>query len=377
MPRTIVALIAAHNEVASIRDTLVSLAAQDRRLDRIVVAVDNCTDGTLAQARSVPGVVAFETENNRAKKPGALNQGWRRHCQDADLVVCVDADTILERNAVGDWEREFAADGKLGGSSAKFTMQVDEEMTFSQRFLVRLQRAEFAKWTDLSLRRGRTSVLAGTACCIRNNALREVLRHRGSGAPGPWIETSLVEDFELTYRMRELGWKARVSRTVRAYTDAMTDLGSLWAQRMKWQTGTVQDLWAFGFNRLTRFDWWQQAQGIISILVRMGWLMLLIVGIIVGQLRFQPLWLIPPALFLLNDVKQAFRIPNRTFADVVVAASLLPQELFAFMRAAWFGAAWSRVLDEKAFGIRQHDLWSRQTLAERRAYGPGTAPVWR
>ncbi len=78
MTATLVALVAAHNEEASIRATLLSLLRQDRRADRIVVAVDNSTDGTLAIARSVPGVTVFETEGHRAKKPGALNQAWLR-----------------------------------------------------------------------------------------------------------------------------------------------------------------------------------------------------------------------------------------------------------------------------------------------------------
>ena len=221
------------------------------------------------------GVTVFKTTNNAAKKPGALNQAWRRYCTKVDLVVCIDADTTLPRNALADWEAEFVADAALGGCSAKFTMLVDPSMTSFEKLLVRVQRAEFSKWTDLALRRDRhTSVLAGTACCIRNQALRDVSLDRVAAgqAGGPWIETSMVEDFELTYRLRGRGWTTKVSASVRAYTDAMTDLRSLWAQRMKWQTGTVNDLLEFGLNPLTRFDWWQQAQGVIAVVVRVLWL---------------------------------------------------------------------------------------------------------
>ena len=364
----LVALIAAHNEESTIRSTLLSLLAQERTLDRIVVAVDNCTDGTLAAVRSVHGVVAFETRDNTAKKPGALNQAWRRHCRDADLIVCLDADTTLVPTAVGDWEREFVENPLLGGCSAKFTMLVSEEMDFKERLLVRLQRAEFAKWTDVALQRGRrTSVLAGTACCIRNQALREVLDLRGNeAAAGPWIETSMVEDFELTYRMRSLGWETKVSATVRAYTDAMTDLRSLWAQRMKWQTGTVRDLTQFGVNRLTRYDWWQQAQGLLSLIARTLWVTLLVATIAMGHFQLQPLWIVAPVLFLLNDVKQAFRIPDRRPADILTAAAMIPQEFFAFMRAGWFTLSWSRFLDDWAFGRDPTDHWSLQAEAESR-----------
>jgi biofilm PGA synthesis N-glycosyltransferase PgaC len=368
MSTGLVVLIAAHNEEHCIAATLRSLLRQERTPDRIVVAADNCTDATVAMARAVPGVTIFETTHNKAKKPGALNQAWRRFARDADLVVCMDADTTLDQTALGDWENEFRDDPTLGGCSAKFTMLAADGMTRREKLLVRLQRAEFAKWTDLALKRQRkTSVLAGTACCIRNESLLEVERWRFPAAPtsGPWIESSLVEDFELTYRMRQCGWSTKVSATVRAYTDAMTDMRSLWAQRMKWQTGTVEDLLAFGVNRMTRFDWWQQVQGAVAIAVRMVWVVLLVRALLTRTFALQPLWLLPPALFLLNDIKQAFRIPMREPADIVVAALFFPQEGFAWLRAAWFATSWVQVLSAKALSRRPKDLWGAQARAER------------
>lgn len=363
---TVVVVVAAHNEEHVIAATCRALVAQDRPVVRVVVAADNCIDGTVAAARSVPGVTVFETENNSEKKSGALNQAWWRYGQDADVIVCVDADTILEPSAVGDWADEFVADPFLGGCSAKFTMLTSSEMGFGERLLVRLQRAEFSKWTDQALRRGRrTSVLAGTACAIRNDSLRQLVTWRGADASGgPWTYDSMVEDFELTYRLRSFGWDTKVSASVRAYTDAMTDLKSLWAQRMKWQTGTVQDLLSFGINRLTLRDWWQQFQGVLAIAIRLTWIFTWVLSALAGRFHFHPVWLLPPLVFVANDVKQALRIPKRDGADVLTAALLVPQELFAFMRAGWFAASWGRVLGEKVFRLRPKDMWSAQAEAE-------------
>lgn len=364
---TVVVLIAAHNEEHVIAATCRALIAQEHRPDRVVVAADNCSDGTATAARSVPGVTVFLTEDNQEKKSGALNQAWSRYAQDADVIVCLDADTILEPSAVGDWVDEFVANASLGGCSAKFTMLTSSEMTFRERLLVRLQRAEFSKWTDQALRRSRqTSVLAGTACAIRNDAVRQLVAWRQATHPGagPWACDSMVEDFELTYRLRSFGWETKVSASVRAYTDAMTDLKSLWAQRMKWQTGTVQDLLAFGVNRLTRRDWWQQLQGGLAILIRLAWIASWVFIAIAGRVQFQPVWLLPPLIFLANDVKQSLRIPKRDRADVLTAAFLIPQEIFAFIRAGWFAASWGRVLAEKAFRLQPKDMWSAQAKAE-------------
>lgn len=363
----VVVLIAAHNEALSIVTTLNSLADQERQPDAIIVAADNCADDTAALARSVPGVTVFETVDNTSKKPGALNQAWRAHCTEADLVVCIDADTTLAPNAIADWAAEFDSNPLLAGCSGKFTMLVSPEMSRWERLLVRLQRAEFAKWTDVALQRARhTTVLAGTACALRNAPLHSLAawRVRHGGEVGPWIESSMVEDFELTYRLREKGWETKVSATVRAYTDAMTSLRSLWAQRMKWQTGTVNDLLVFGYNPLTRRDWWQQAQGLLAVLIRSLWMTSWVVALATGRFNYQPIWLIAPALFLINDVKQAFRIPHRTWADVLVAATLFPQELFAFMRAAWFLRSWGKVLDQRFLGLRYVDGWNAQAKAE-------------
>jgi biofilm PGA synthesis N-glycosyltransferase PgaC len=362
----IVVIIAAHNEELSLAGTLRSIQAQERLPDRIVVAADNCSDQTVAIARGHRGIRYFRTRANRSRKPGALNQAWRRYCAAADLVICIDADTVLPPNAIADWEREFDDDPTLGGCSAKFTMLVDDEMNRRERLLVSLQRAEFAKWTDVALRRRRqTSVLAGTACCYRSVALKEVVELRkGDAVRAPWVETSLVEDFELTFRLRELGWSTKVSATVRAYTDAMTDVRSLWAQRMKWQTGTVAELLDFGVNRLTAFDWWQQFQGLVAILVRVSWVLLTVIALMIGHIRLNPWLLIPPVIFVANDVRQSFRIPHRTTYDQVIAALLLPQEIFAWMRAGWFAAAWLEVLSQRWLHAARPDRWGKQAVAE-------------
>ena len=61
-----------------------------------------------------------------------------------------------------------------------------------------------------------------------------------------------------------------------------------------------------------------------------------------------------------NDAKQALRIPDRDKLDLVLAATLVGQELFAWMRAGWFFAAWVEVL----LG-RRKDRWGVQYASER------------
>src|SRR5664279_2233185 len=180
--RTIIALIPAYNEQESITGTIQAMLDQDRVPDQIVVIPNGCSDQTAEVARRFP-VTVLELPRLDHKKSEALNIAWSRFCADADIVICLDADTVLPQNAVRDWDLEFLFDidrapergrhrigqppggrngilsSPLGGSSSKFTMRGGD-------FLTRLQRSEFARWTDTALRRGWTSVLAGTGCAI-------------------------------------------------------------------------------------------------------------------------------------------------------------------------------------------------------------------
>jgi len=352
----VVVLVPAHNEAASIAGTLRCVLDQERVPDLVVVIANNCTDDTAGIAATFPApVLVLDVTVPRSHgKSRALNLAWQRHCTDADVVVCLDADTALPPNAIGDWVAEFQADPTLAGSSSKFTMLGGDLLT-------RLQRAEFARWTDTSLRRGWTSVLAGTGCAVRQSALQAVVD--GDGRDGPWSYSSQVEDFELTYRIRERGWRCQVSPTVRAYTDSMKTVRALWGQRMKWQVGTVEDLLSFGADRWTLPDWRQQFAGLAAAVCRVGWVALTVVALLLGVLTFHPVWLLLSVLFVANDVRQALRIPHRDRLDVVLAALLLPQEFFAWMRAAWFTAAWAEALVGR-FTHRSRDRWAMQYRAE-------------
>jgi biofilm PGA synthesis N-glycosyltransferase PgaC len=252
--------------------------------------------------------------------------------------------------------------------------------SFRERLWCRIQKAEFAKWTDTALTRKdrRTSVLAGTACMLRATALDEVVESERANwldkymadvdgvtvdtcPQGPWTYDSEVEDYYLTYQLRTFGWSCKVSADVRAYTGAMLSARTLWAQRMKWQVGTVSDLRSIGLNPLTRIDWWQQLLGMISAVLRVSWIALVLFGVaLTGHFHLMKFWWVFPVLFAICDVREVWRVPHRTWGDVLTAALIVPQELFAWMRAAWFTWSWMEVLTG-----RTRDRWALQIAAER------------
>lgn len=350
-----VVLVPAYNEAGSIRATLESLMVQSRPADLIVVIPNGCTDTTAEEARKYT-VTVLDLPRLEHRKSEALNRAWAHYAYDADVVVCLDADTVLPPDALAAWEGEFdsEAGALLGGSSSKFTMQ-------DPGLLSRLQKAEFATWTDTALRRGRTSVLAGTGCAINNSVLREIAAR--DDREGPWVYTSQVEDFELSYRIRELGFLCQVSPDVRAYTDSMKSLKALWGQRMKWQVGTVENLLDLGMNRLTLWDWAQQAMGLLGVFLKLLWITVVVLSAALGAFQVVLFWWLVPVLFVALDIKRALRIPHRDWKDIIIAATFFPQEIFMWLRSGWFLASWCAVLTTK-ITRRRIDRWEAQYKAE-------------
>jgi biofilm PGA synthesis N-glycosyltransferase PgaC len=299
-------------------------------------------------------VTVLDLAGNRNGKAEALNTAWDSLARGADLVMTVDADSELPPHAVASWIAEFAADPDLGGSSPQVVMT-------GSSLLCRMQRAEFAKSATFGLKRGKTSVVSGTGCCYRNEALHEVAQ-RAEQPGAPWNYGSIVEDFYLTYRIREAGWKAQVSPAVWCDTGSMRTLRALWAQRVKWQTGTTADLISFGFGRLTWRDWGLQALNFAMIMYWLFWTSVLARDFIYGGVALTWHWLIIPAAFAGTEVLHCRKIRGRDRIDILIAVTLLPSLAFSLMNVGWCIASWRKVMSGEA--DHKQKLWEAQALAE-------------
>lgn len=350
----LIVLIPAYNEGKSIANTIKSVLAQTRQADRVVVIPNGCTDDTADVARGFPATV-MELPKLEHRKSEALNRAWLEYGQDAFAVVCLDADTVLPTNAFADWYEELSTDTMLGASSSKFTAQ-------GTQFLERLQKSEYSAWADVCLQRGETRVVSGTGSVLRGSVLFEVAQR--TDREGPWSYKSATEDFELTYRIRRLDYKCHTSPTVRAYTDTMKDMKSLWAQRLKWQAGTIEDLLSFGFNRHTYKDWGVQAAGMVNILVLFLTTLLTCAFALMGELTIVWYWLALPVLVSALEVKKSLRIPHRNKGDVMLAATLIPVTFYMWFRAVLLMKSWYSIGVSKILNRKQPDLWGSQYVAE-------------
>ncbi len=261
-PVTVTALIPAHNEAGRIRATLAALRAQSRPPDRVVVVADNCTDYT-ENIALMWGVEVFRTVGNTHKKAGALNQALAVLLPDQgenDAILVMDADTVLDEAFVESAARRMTDDRALMAVGGLFYGEDGGGL------LGQFQRNEYARYSrDLRRRRGRVFVLTGTASVFRPRALRTVASERGlllPGRPGDVFDTVvLTEDNELTLALKSLGALMVSPHDCSVVTELMPTWKALWAQRLRWQRGGLENLADYGVRPQT-FRYWIQQLGI-------------------------------------------------------------------------------------------------------------------
>jgi len=240
-------LVPTRDERAILPSCLEALLAGPDGPDEIIVIDDGSTDGTaewlcrtfsIAPGSANPGVSATRPTLKLWRKPHSgkarsLNEVWP--AATGEIVLTIDADTVIGPGAVAAVRQRFARDSGLvaacgilvplcrpGPLSAYF--QFYQTYEYLRSFLWRLS------WTVV-----RSLVLvSGAFGAYRKSALAAV---------GGFDPASRVEDYELIYRMHRhsgdlgLGWGIGVIPGARAVTDAPPGVGNFLHQRGRWFAG--------------------------------------------------------------------------------------------------------------------------------------------
>ncbi|HEU5420400.1 MAG TPA: glycosyltransferase family 2 protein [Streptosporangiaceae bacterium] len=254
----VVVLIPAHNEAASIKETISSLRRQTHPPDEIIVVSDNSSDATDDRSM-LHGAKVLATVGNSARKAGALNQALRRILPGLareDLVLVMDADSQLAPGWIQCAVDALVRDPLVGGVSGTYTGEPGPGL------LRQLQRNEFVRASRLVQRRYDLWVLSGTGTMFRVPVLREVACERGRrlpGTPGEYYDSSsITEDYEITLALKTLGYRCLCPSGCTAVTELMPTWKHLFQQRLRWQSGTLTSLRRYGFTRATWTNWVRQ-----------------------------------------------------------------------------------------------------------------------
>ncbi len=236
---TLGVLIAAYNEASVLPATLAALAAQTDRPDRVFVADDGSGDDTGAVVRESAAALGLEVGWLRLPRGGkarALNAALLA-CE-TDLVMTVDADTLLAPGAVAAMRGAFARDPGLvaatgvlrpicGAGVAAQMFQWFQTYEYVRNFLSRYA------W----MRADGLLLISGAFAGFRRAPVVEV---------GGFDTDCLVEDYELIHRLRRysaqagLGWHTAVLGEAVATTEAPGDVRAFLRQRRRWFGGFLQ-----------------------------------------------------------------------------------------------------------------------------------------
>ncbi|GAA4925919.1 hypothetical protein GCM10023204_36400 [Actinomycetospora succinea] len=324
---TVAVLVPAHNEEEGIAATVEGLLAQDvpdwLEISGIVVVANNCTDRTAEIARRYP-VTVLEMAHNPDKKAGALNHGWRVAAQDAELVLTMDADTVLLPDTVAEMAGELRDNAVLGAVCARYWATPGKGLVW------RLQRLEYTRYDDLrDLRRWRVSVASGAAAMYRGAALAAVAKAREAGEP--WDGSSLIEDYALTLELKARGYRVAAAKRAHVYTTPPGTFRELWVQRLRWGRGGMDECLKRGWSTATRQDCLSYVLFAFSVFFRVLFLTMLTLMIVYAvPFRYALIGLIPLAVMWLERVTSMWRLPGRSVTDVALVAILVVEDFYGF-----------------------------------------------
>ena len=220
-------VVPAHDEEASLPETLASLAELDypRALVETVVIAHNCTDGTATLA-SAAGATVWEHRGERGKG-SALAWGLARAVAEGpgvDAVVVVDADCSVAPNLLCAFEARLRA----GAPAVQTAYEVSNPRASSTAAL---------RWASFALINrvrplgkdtlGLSAGLLGTGMAFR----RELLVAR------PWTARSLVEDQEYHLDLVSVGARVAFAPETWVRSPMPTSLRRSRSQQLRWDAG--------------------------------------------------------------------------------------------------------------------------------------------
>lgn len=312
-------VIPCHNEEKTIQSTFNFIVKQTLKPSQVFFVNDLSSDNTFKELLKLKRnnkteikIKIFNTTKNLFRA-GACNLALKH--VNTDYVVIMDAGSLLEKHAV-----EYAID-YLSKEEKNGLVCSRAGLIKSSGLLYSLQKLEYAN-TDLSRMIFQNNVLIshGLFTAAKTKYLREV---------NFYSEGVLLEDYDLTVKMKLKGYKASFDPNIKAYTNSVDKIGSFQKQRFRWFLGGLDVLKKFGWNKATRIDYFGHILYFMFFFTIMG---TLVFGAnqFFSYGQFNNIMLLPISLSVINYVTSLLSlkfVEGCTKKDVLLKIIIFP-ELF-------------------------------------------------
>lgn len=297
-----------------------------------VVVVDDCTPHEyeeehhfFQEMKSLDRVTYLRTPQNKMKA-GAINYALAHISSlgktgSADIVITLDDDVVVEENTMRNLVQSLLSDDRLGATCSQC-----RALNKDKNILTRLQGLEYLGFSAVRLSDegffNGPLVMHGMLTAFRMKALNEV---------GVFAEGHLIEDYEMTARLKLGGWQVRLAPKSMAWTEVPETFKGLWRQRVRWIYGGLT------ISRNKRY-WRAIIQDLIGHIIFISTFFLIILSFLIKGGFETPEFLIGAILYLSLlqvSVWYVFQIwfmrfyIERDRKDWVIRLTLIPEFVYA------------------------------------------------
>jgi biofilm PGA synthesis N-glycosyltransferase PgaC len=319
-------LIPCFNEGPQLLETLRAALHLDWPDWEVIAINDGSVDDTGEQLEALlplhPRLRVVHLASNQGKalalRAGAL---LARH----ELLLCIDADAVLDPQALGWMVRHLVADPRVGAVSG------NPRIRNRTTLLGRLQVGEFSMIVGLIKRA--QSVL-GPLFCV--SGVMGLFRRRALHDVGYWNPDRLTEDIALTWALQRAGWRVRYEPHALVWILMPETLPGLWKQRLRWAQGGLEVLVTNG-DLLRHPRQWRLWVLLVEPSLTLAWAWLLALSLVE----------LPMELLLIHPQPAA-----RVVAELLphgLAAALLPACLLQVLISLWLDRPYDRGLGRNGF----------------------------
>jgi biofilm PGA synthesis N-glycosyltransferase PgaC len=225
-------LIPCFNEARQVTDTVIHALSVSQKQSEVIVIDDGSTDETprlldeLTARHARLRVIRLTSNQGKAS---ALRAGAK--AARFSILVCIDGDARIDRDAPGWLVERFLEDPRLGAATGNPRVRNRRSM------LTRLQVGEFSTIIGTikraQMRLGCLFTVSGVIAAFRKSAVEGV---------GLWSIDALTEDIDITWKIQRAGWSACFEPRALVWILTPATLSGLWRQRLRWAMGGAQVL---------------------------------------------------------------------------------------------------------------------------------------